>query len=431
MSSLFPNAWHVARREYRMRVGNRAFAIVTTLLAIIGLGIALLPIGIQLVVGDKATAIGLYAADPHLESGAASSLETFLNAGATSAGQGSARYVIRPVDSADAARAEVRSGKLDGLLTIVRGADQELTFDLYTDKGPTNQTVAAVRQAATQLSIGDRLQRAGIDPIQAGRIFAPTAFGISPTDPNAHNPEVNFGAGYVLAMVLVILTFMAVLTYGNWVATSVAEEKSSRVMELLITAATPRQLLAGKVLGNGAAGLTQYMVVVAAALLGLVLQGVLAERFLGSGGGTSLEGVNLWVFAPFGVFFLGGFMLYATLYAGLGSMAARQEDVQQVTGPMILVGLVGYFAAFVGLNVPDAGWVQALSLVPFFSPYLLPMRMLLSNVAPWEWGLAAVLMVLFLAGALWVAARVYSAGVLLYGQRASLRAVLRAVRVDR
>jgi ABC-2 type transport system permease protein len=431
MRSLFPNTWHVARREYRMRVRNRTFVIVTCLLAIIGLGIALLPIGIQLVGGDKATTIGLYAADPQLKSGTSTSLATILNAGATSAGQQPARYVIRPVHSPDTARAEVRSGKLDGLLTMTRGDGQELTFDLYTDKGPTNQTVAAVRQAATQISIGDRLQRAGIDPAEAGRIFAPTAFGITPTDPNARNPADNFGAAYVLATVLVILTFLAVVTYGNWVAVSVAEEKSSRVMELLITAATPRQLLAGKVLGNGAAGLSQYAVVVAAALVGLLLQGVLAERLLGSGGGTSLEGVNLWVLAPFGVFFVGGFMLYATLYAGLGSIAARQEDVQQVTGPMIVVGMVGYFAAFVGLNMPDASWIQVLSLVPFFSPYLLPMRMLLSHVAPWEWGLAAVLMVLFLAGALWVAARVYSAGVLLYGQRANLRAVLRAVRVDR
>jgi len=430
MRGLFPNAWTVAKREYRMRVRNRAFAIVTAVLGIIGLGIALLPIGAQLIAGNQATTIGLYAADPGLESSSAVSLATILNAGGGEGAQAT-KYVVRPVQTPEDGRAEVRSGKLDGLLTITRGSDQELSFDLYSDKGPTNQAVAAVRQAATQVSIGDRLARAGIDPSRAGQIFAPTPFSMTPTDPNARNPAESFGTSYVLAMVLVILTFMAVLTYGNWVATSVAEEKSSRVMELLITAATPRQLLAGKVLGNGAAGLTQYAVVVVAALIGLVLQGVVAERLLGSGGGTSLEGVNLWVLAPFGVLFLSGFMLYATLYAGLGSVAARQEDVQQVTGPMIMIGMVGYFAAFIGVNLPEAGWVQALSLVPFFSPYLLPMRLLISHVALWEWGLAAVLMVLFLAGALWAAARVYSAGVLLYGQRANLRAVLRAVRVDR
>jgi ABC-2 type transport system permease protein len=202
-------------------------------------------------------------------------------------------------------------------------------------------------------------------------------------------------------------------------------------MELLITAATPRQLLAGKVLGTGAAGLTQYVAVVLAAGIGLVLQNVLKGRLLGAESANQLEGLQLGVLAPFGLFFIGGFMLYAILYAGLGSMASRQEEVQQVTGPMIFVAMIGYFAAFVGLNTPDAQWMQWLSWVPFFSPYLLIARAILDTVAPWEWLLAGALMLAFLAGALWVAARIYSAGVLLYGQRLSLRNVFSAVRVDR
>lgn len=102
-----------------------------------------------------------------------------------------------------------------------------------------------------------------------------------------------------------------------------------------------------------------------------------------------------------------------------------------VTGPMIVIGMIGYFAAFIGVNTPDAAWVQVLSLIPFFSPYMIPIRMQLATMAPWEWAAAIALMFAFLAAALWVAARIYSAGVLLYGQRPGLRAMWRAVRVDR
>lgn len=102
-----------------------------------------------------------------------------------------------------------------------------------------------------------------------------------------------------------------------------------------------------------------------------------------------------------------------------------------VTGPMLMVGMVGYFASFIALSTPEAAWVQPVSLIPFFSPYMLPIRMLLTSMAPWEWVVAAGLMAIFLVGALWVAARIYSAGVLLYGQRPGLRAMWRAVRVDR
>jgi ABC-2 type transport system permease protein len=425
MIDLFPNAWHIARREYLTRVRSRTFVVVTVLLAVIGLGAAMLPILGPLIGGDQTTSIAVYSADAQLTSSTAISMTHLLNTSAK------ADYKIEGVDDADAAAADVRSGKIDGLLTVTRGADGELAFDALTAAGPTDQRLFAVRQALTQINIGDRLERAGIDPSRVGQIFAETPFKVTPLDPNAKNPEDNFGPAYILALAMVILTFMAVLTYGTWVASSVAEEKSSRVMELLVTASTPRQLLAGKVIGTGAAGLTQYLVVVVAAIAGLLLQGSVARLVLGDSGGAALTGLNLWVLAPFGAFFIGGFALYAILYAGLGSMASRQEDVQQVTGPMILIGMVGYFASFTALNVPDAAWVKWASLVPFFSPYLLPMRLLLSTVAPWEWVAAAALMVAFVAGALWIAARLYSAGVLLYGQRVGIRAVWRATRVHR
>lgn len=425
MIDLFPNAWHIARREYLTRVRSRSFLIVTILLALVGIGVAMLPIVGRLIGGDQTVAIAVHADDATLQSTTVATLKVILNAG-----QGTTFKVTGASDAA-AAAADVRSGKLKGLVTVSRGASGELSFDALTDAGPTDQRLFAVQQAVTQLNIGDRLQRAGIDASQAGQIFAKTAFKITPTHPSAHPLQGDLGATYILAMAMVILTFMAVITYGVWVATSVAEEKSSRVMELLVTAATPRQLLAGKVIGTGAAGLSQYLVVVVAAMAGLLLQGFVAKRLLGDASGASLQGINLWVLAPFGVFFVGGFALYCILYAGLGSMASRQEDVQQVTGPMIVIGMVGYLSAFAAVNIPDASWVQWASLVPFFTPYLLPMRLLLATVAPWEWVVAAVLMVLFIAGALWVAARLYSAGVLLYGQRMGIRAVWRATRVHR
>jgi ABC-2 type transport system permease protein len=423
---LFPNAWHVAKREFTQRVRSRSFVIVTAILAVIGVGLAMLPLGIRIFAGEDESQVGVYLADASVPPAITDSLEGALNAALAPGGE---RFVVVPVTDEAQAQASVRDGDLDGLLTVSRGARGDLAFDLYTDEGPTDRTQAALRTASYQLTVSDRLERAGVGPT-AGQILAPAAFAVTRSDPDARDVEESFGAQYVFAMALVILTFMAVITYGTWVASSVAEEKSSRVMELLITAATPRQLLAGKVLGSGAAGLTQYVVVVLAAGAGLALQGVLTERLLGESA-AQLEGVNLAVLLPFGVFFFGGFLLYAILYAGLGSMASRQEEVQQVTGPMIFVAMIGYFAAFIGLNTPDAGWIQILSLIPFFSPYLLPARVILDSVAPWEWLVAAGLMILFLAGALWLAARIYSAGVLLYGQRPGVRAMLRAVRVDR
>ena len=423
MIDLFPNAWHVARREYVTRVRTRTFVIVTAVLAIVGLALALAPVLIRAIEGDTQTRIGLAAAPGTVQ---ARTLETILNASQ----QGGDRWQVVPVDDTARARDQVRAGDLDGLLTVTRTSQGDLSFQAFTDAAPTDQRVLAVRSAATQLTVADRLEKAGVEPGKQSAIFAPTQFETQPVDPN----QTGFmeGGNGILAYALVILTFMAVITYGTWVANSVAEEKSSRVMELLITAATPRQLMAGKVIGAGAAGLTQYAVVLGAGLIGLLLQSTIAERLLGEGGGNLLEGVDFSVLIPFTAFFVPGFLLYCSLYAGLGSMASRQEDVNQVTGPMLFVGMGGYFAAFIAMATPTAAWVKILSLVPFFSPYLLTARNVLArNVEPWEWVVAGILMLLFLAGALWLAARIYSAGVLMYGQRSNLRSIWRAVRVNR
>jgi ABC-2 type transport system permease protein len=430
MNGLFPNAWHVARREYLQRVRSRSFLIVTAVLAVAGLAIGLLPVIGRLIEGDATTSVGVYSSDAELRSTSATAIGLILTASNGTDGDADP-YRIDPVDDPDAARRQVRDGDLDGLLSVERTGDGDLSWEAYTDASLMDPRLVAVRQAATQVTIGDRLQRAGVDPGEAGEIFAPTAFEVTPVDPEAAGDEPDFGPDYVLSNALVILTFMAVVTYGSWVATSVAEEKSSRVMELLITAAHPRQLLAGKVLGNGGAGLTQYVVVLAAVLVAVLLQGFIAERLFGSGG-ADLDQLDLVVLIPFALLFIPGFMLYCILYAGLGSLASRQEDVTQVTGPMLFLGMGGYFVAFVAMATPDVAWIKLLSLVPFFSPYLLPTRFLLGTPpAAWEWLAAGALMLLFLLGALWIAARIYSAGVLLYGQRLSLRSAWKAVRVNR
>ena len=203
-------------------------------------------------------------------------------------------------------------------------------------------------------------------------------------------------------------------------------------MELLITAATPRQLLIGKVVGTGAAGLSQYIVIIVAAVIGYVVGGPISEALGVSGESPiSLPDLGPTMVLTFGAFFLLGFLLYATLYAAAGSMVSRVEDAQQAAGPLIFLAIAGYFAAFTGLNNPDAQWVVVLSVVPFFSPYLMPARMLLTSPSAGEILLALVLLAATVAIALWIASRIYSAGVLLYGQRVGLRSVWRATRVAR
>jgi ABC-2 type transport system permease protein len=429
---LFPNALYVARREYLQRVRSRAFVIVTAILVIVGLGIALSPVLFRVIAGEQLKSIGV-SLPGDLPSQTIDQLQTTLNAGASQDGSDGPRWQLTPVSDVETARAEIPEDKLDGVLVIQRASSGDLTFEFITDEGITSSTATAVRQAASSLAIADRLERAGVAAEDRGAIFGPVEFQTEAPDPNAPTQGgEDFGGRYLVAFFFVILNFVAIVNYGNWVAGSVAEEKSSRVMELLVTAATPRQLLTGKLLGTGAAALTQYGALILALGVGFLVQGAAAERLLGSSGlDLSLPGLTMSTVLVALLFFVGGFILYCTLYAAAGSMVSRQEDVQQAGAPLMIAAMAGYFVSFGALSTPDAGWVQVASYIPFVSPYLVAIRAAFGTIAPWEVPIIFVILLVTIAAAIWLAARIYSAGVLLYGQRLSIRQVLRAARVAR
>lgn len=435
MGGIFPNALYVARREYLVRVRGRPFAVTTILLAVVVLGVVLLPTILTAVGVDRPTRLAVAAAGAGLAADPVPLIAATLTpptADGSPPPSGEAPSVSS-VEDVPAARAQVRDGDLDGLLIIARAAGDELSFEYVSDDGPRSQTRLLLEQAAGELAINERLEASGVGPEDRDALFAPPSFSAVAADPSAGGTdEDDFGRNLIIAYAVVILTFMAIITYGNWVAQSVAEEKSGRVMELLITAASPRQLLTGKILGTGAAGLTQYAAILAALLVGFAISGVVANALgVAPGAAPELPPLEPLAILVFSLFFLGGFILYSTLYAAAGSMVSRLEDVQQAAGPLMFLAMAGYFSSFVALPAPDATWVTAASQVPFFSPYLMPARILLADPTPLEIAAALAILVATIVVAIWLASRIYAAGVLLYGQRLGWRTVLRATRVAR
>jgi ABC-2 type transport system permease protein len=215
-----------------------------------------------------------------------------------------------------------------------------------------------------------------------------------------------------------------------WVAAGVVAEKSSRVMELLISAASPRQLVVGKALGIGAAGATQYMLVLAPAILTLLLEDRIATALLGPGAGISpsLQALSPGLLLGFATFYVLGFALYALIYAAAGSLVSRPEDLQIIALPLSLLAIVGYIQAILALTGGISGFIRFASYVPFWSPFVMLTRLSVGRVEPQELLISIALLMATIAGTAVVAVRIYAAGVLLYGQRPGLRAYVAAAR---
>jgi len=214
-----------------------------------------------------------------------------------------------------------------------------------------------------------------------------------------------------------ILIYLALLGTGMSVAQGVVEEKSSRVVELLLATIRPWQLMAGKVLGIGLAGLLQVAVVGVA--------GVLAGQLTGSL--TLSVSASASVIAWLVVWFVLGFTLYSLVFAGLGALVSRQEDLGGATAPATMFLVLGYV---VGISVlpsaPDQPLVAAMSLVPAFSPTLMPMRLAMGGVPLWQTLLSLALAVACVPLLVAVTGRLYRNGVVRTGAKVRLREALRA-----
>ena len=434
--NLFPNAWYVAVREYRSRATSRSFVIGTLILAVVAFAATQLPVLIDVAEGTSQTRVEILATASGLPSDALTVVDQVLNGSGTAADSSSHKpYALSWFVGGDPASAQstLETGKFDALLIIDRDpTSRDLAFILRTDMPSDGRQAQMITSATRMLAIEDGLVRAGTS---TASVLAPTNLKVLPVSSSGTAAVHSISqevSSTLLSTGLIVLIFMAIITYGTWVAMSVAEEKGSRVMELMLNATTPLQMLAGKVIGNGAAGLTQYGIILGAIVVGLVAQGPIHQAVL-SGSGTSgaFGGLNAPVLAAFVVLFALGFLLYSLLYAALGSMVSRQEDVQSATSPLMMLIMIGYFMSIFGLQAIDETWVRIASFIPFFSPYLMLARVSVGHVEVWEFGLAVVFLLVAIAIALVVAARIYSAGVLLYGQRVGFRQILKAARVSR
>jgi ABC-2 type transport system permease protein len=432
----FGNVRLVARREYAERVRSRAFLFSTLLLAGLAVMVALIPLAIRFVDQVTVTRIAVVAPDDVLGARAVSVMDGFLNTRVDSGGSATRQFVFTRSADAAASMESVREGALAAAVLIGRGTSGGLEFTVF-NVGALGQDRAQLLQIGA-FAVGI-LDWTATQPPSNQPFVAPTFSMVDGTagpgggSAGASGGQVGsaeYASRRIVGIVFVVLAFLTLVFYGLWVAAGVVAEKASRVMELLISAATAPQLVIGKILGIGLSGLTQVTVVLLPALAALLLSGRIGDSILGADptAGTSLAGLSPGLLAAFLVYFVLGFALYAALYAGAGSLLSRAEDLQIVALPLSIPAIAGYLPAVLALSGGSSTLIRVASYIPLWSPFVMLSRLSVGRVEPWELVLSVGLLALTVPLATWLAIRVYRAGVLMYGQPPGLRAFLRAIR---
>jgi ABC-2 type transport system permease protein len=413
------NVLLIAKREYQEQIRGRAFIFSTVLLpvlisAMIGLSFLSVPkqgMGRHLAIASNNAALAAEVRSQLLADG----------------------YIKFTVDVAAPASEEERSAllknvekkEIDGLLAIDTsdGSPVGTVTASYTSKSPDEPSNEGLRTAVNRAVVHERL----------------VAYGVKQPDADAMQSYVNVkrlqlsksgkadketGTGiYAKVTAMAFLISMPIILYGMNMARAIIEEKTSRIFEVMLAVAKPDDLLAGKLLGVGAVGLTQiaiWMVVAVlitgSALAAPMLSGNLALHFS-------------WVEAVlFTIYFVLGFALFSALFSGLAATCETAQELQMYTPLAALPIWISFGMLAVVFKDPNSVWVVAASLFPFTAPYVMIPRMGLQMPPLWQIATSIALLILSIWAVLWFSSRLYRIGILMYGKRATLPEIVRWLR---
>lgn len=383
----------IAGREISSRIRSKAFIWTTiALVAAVVLGGVLINL-----VGSKSDTTQHVGVTPDAADVSEQIVATGAVTGAT----------VKTQEVADQAAGEalLTDGTIDALVT----STDPLTVVVHTTLSDSLAPVFA--SLAQQEALASAVTSLGGDPGEVGREIAQASPDVTALEPGPERDSGQIVAGFVAG----ILLFISLMTTGQLVAQGVVEEKSSRVVELLLATVRPWQLMAGKVLGIGLIGLTQVVLVVGAGAGTAVALGLVDTSSI------NLGTTALWVV----IWFVIGFTMYALALGALAALVSRQEDVGSVTAPVMTLMMVPYI---IGVSIapwdPTNPLVVWLSYIPFCAPLLMPMRIALGEVEPWEVALALGLSLALIPVLVWLAGRIYSNAVLRSGGRIKLKDAL-------
>jgi ABC-2 type transport system permease protein len=332
---------------------------------------------------------------------------------------------LAPAEST-ATRAIVR-GELTGYLVLDSAALDGRRVRYAGRNASAEADMEMIRRVVRESVMETRLEMAGVGPDQsAALVRTQLEFELERITDRGRGGSAKVSVAF--ALIIVVMLYMALMLYGQAVLRGVMEEKQTRVAEVVVSSVEPWRLLAGKVIGVGAVGLTQLAVWISSAILLLRYRGPILARFGASEMSFTPPDVTVGMGLMLLLFFVAGYVFYSALFAAVGAMVSTEQEAQQALMPIILL-LVSSFVFFQPiLSNPTSGLAQTLSWLPFSAPIVMPLRMAVIPVAGWE---VAVALTSVAAGsyiAVWIAARIYRTGMLMYGKRPTMRELARWLR---
>lgn len=405
--------WIVAMHTYIQKVKSKSFIIST--------GIILLFIA---AFSNLDRIIGLFGDEEEKIGVVSSSGEYFTSLQEQLKASGS-ELALETYDSESKAQKAEKEGDISGYLLL---KDQDgVPAGTYKAASIADSTESTeLQNALQQVQTLIMTERANITDEQLAAIYTPVSFEVEALNEGAKSEdELNQARGLVYIMLFAI--YFSVIVYAGMIANEVAIEKSSRVMEILISSVSPIKQMFAKITGIALLTLTQLIIFVGVGYLMLMNNSDIGDILTYFG----FENIQAKTVIYAVVFTLLGYLLYATMAACLGSLVSKLEDLQQMILPMTMLVIFGFVIAMTGLSNPEANFITITSYIPFFTPMIMFLRIGMLDIAPFEIAIGIILMLVTIGLLAYIGAKVYKGGVLMYSNSTSLKDIRKAINLTK
>lgn len=420
----------IIQREYLTRVKGKGFIISTLLAPIFLLAVFLVPLFLNnFDVSSSETRYVLVD-----ETGSIADRMVLMNPN---------RYETRDSTTIDLLRTETLSGAINGYIVLPNGLlDGSSNAELYNTGSGGISLAGEIRENMRSAVREELLARTAVsDEIKA--IFELRPDLDSRRITTEGDSEVNEGVTFIIAYIMGFAIYMAMFSYGALIMQSVLEEKTTRIMEIIVSSAKPMELLLGKVVGIVSLGLTQItiwfitfsgitaIVAPVALMMGRVIPE--ASAFAGTTSLTpsvdfSVPEVSFGIWGFFAIFYVLGFLMYGGIFAAVGAAADSPQDTQQLVVPLYIPIMIPIFLMMPVITDPHSSLAVISSMIPFFSPILMMGRIVVTDVPLWQSLGSIVLMSLTFIALMWMSGKIYRVGILMYGKKVTLAEIIRWLR---
>ncbi|HID39244.1 MAG TPA: ABC transporter permease [Calditrichaeota bacterium] len=411
------------KREYKEAVFKKSFLIITLLTPLLLIALGVLPSFLLMLETEKSYTIHVIDESGLIADQLSASLQETLK-------DGKPKYIFHEVsvtktalpDSMNIQKGLISEDKIDGLLYIPASIADTGNVEFYSQNVANLGLNRELQETVNKIVSTYRIHQSGLNPLLVEKLTKHINMKTIKITKEGEESESGFVKEYFSTFIFVLILYMSLILYGTSIMRGIIQEKTTRIIEILLSTASAFQLMAGKILGLGAVGLTQYLIWATVGMLVVIFGSSILPQ---TGQFLSLNPI---IFVYFVVFYILGYFLFSALYASIGAMTNSDQEAQNLSTPVVMILVVPIVMLGFIIKNPDSALSIFLSQFPLFSPIIMFTRINITQPSTLEILSSIIILMVTNILLIWLTSKIYRVGILMYGKRPSLAQVLKWIK---